>query len=84
MGCDHVDLPGGGHAIVCGGRRRVKRCHHCPQRAPFLCDWKVSKDKTCDTPICSTHAQEVAPEKHLCPKHQADYKAWLARAQAKL
>jgi hypothetical protein len=82
MGCENVKLPGGGMAIVCGRGRRGARCGWCTQRAGLLCDWKVGKGKTCDAKICNTHAQEVAPEKHLCPEHQTAYKAWLARRSA--
>lgn len=83
MGCETIKTPGGGTAIACSRGRRVKRCHHCPQAAPFLCDWKVGEGKTCDMQICKSHAQEVSPDKHLCPDHQAAYKEWQARRAAK-
>jgi hypothetical protein len=25
------------------------------------------------------HAQEVAPDKHLCPEHQVEYRFWIFR-----
>lgn len=78
MVCQRVDI-GGITAIVCGPRPRAKRCRAegCQRAGQLLCDWKTGPGKTCDMPICSGHAQDVAPDKHLCPTHQADYRAWL-------
>lgn len=72
MPCSYLKLPGGGVAIVKHAAPRAKRCS-CGDRAPFLCDWKMGQDKTCDKPMCAAHALEVAPDKHLCRDHQA---AW--------
>lgn len=66
-------------AIVCGARQRARRCK-CGADSSFQCDWKVGDGKTCDKYLCATCAQEVAPEKHLCPDHQAAYRKWLAKA----
>jgi hypothetical protein len=75
--CEHIDLPGGDHAIICGLRAFKKFCA-CGRRADLLCDWKVSarKSGTCDKPICAAHALEVAPGKHLCPEHQGKWDEW--------
>jgi hypothetical protein len=83
MHCTYVKLPGGMSAIVCtSGRSRVKHCTACDQVAPYLCDWKIGGGKTCDLPICAVHAEEVATDKHLCPKHSRAYQQWLTqRAQ---
>ncbi len=84
MNCNHVKLPGGGFAIVCGRGHPTPRCRWCVSRpGKFLCDWKLAGGKTCDKPICPEHAQEVAPNKHLCPEHQKAYAAWLAERQPK-
>lgn len=84
MSCDHIKVPGGGVAIVCSRGRRQQRCRWCVSRpGKFLCDWKVGPGKTCDKPICSEHAQEVASNKHLCPEHQKTYTAWLAGRQVR-
>ncbi len=81
MSCDRIKLPDGVTAIVCGGRgRRVPRCcwcHHTP--GVFQCDWKLGNGRTCDKNICVTHAQEVGPNKHLCPEHQKTYEQWRER-----
>ena len=76
MHCTHVKLPGGVNAIVCGSKPHPKYCTACDKRAPFLCDWKIGGGKTCDLPICAIHAEQVAEDKHLCPKHS---KAWAQR-----
>lgn len=82
MPCAHIKLPGGGHAIVRYSGARQKKCKVCKHAAPYLCDWKVGKAKTCDKPICGQHAKEVAPDKHLCPEHQVAYDAWLGKHTA--
>lgn len=80
MRCTHVQLPGGRGAIVCtSGRPRPTYCTACDKVAPYLCDWKIGDGKTCDLPICVHHAEEVAEDKHLCPKHSKAYAEWLAR-----
>lgn len=81
MPCDLVTLPDGGRAFICS-TGRAKRCA-CGARAPFLCDWKVpgKRSGTCDAPICAAHAASPAPDKHLCPTHDAAYAAWLAQRQ---
>jgi len=78
MACEHLTLPGGFHVIACG-RRRHKPCHACARPAGFQCDWKLPGGKTCDRWICNDHAQEVAPDKHLCPEHQVEYRFWIFR-----
>lgn len=80
MHCAHVKLPDGFGAIVCrSGPRHPKYCTACDQPAPFLCDWKVGGGKTCDLPICPVHAEEVAEDKHLCPKHSKAWAQWQAQ-----
>jgi hypothetical protein len=78
--CEHVKFANGDSAIICGLRSFRKFCA-CGRSADFLCDWKIpaKKSGTCDKPICSHHAQQVAPGKHLCPEHQARYDEWKRR-----
>lgn len=75
MPCSHVKLPGGVSAIVCTSGRR-KRCA-CGKPSTRLCDWKVpgKKSGTCDQPICAGCTHVPAPDKDLCPKHAAEWKA---------
>lgn len=83
MPCTPFKLPNGATGIFCH-RSRTKRCGWCTQGGQFLCDWKLPGGKTCDKPICSGHAQEVAADKHLCPEHQAAYAVWKAKRSAKV
>ena len=80
MSCEHIQLPNGGVAIICGMRGRRKFCA-CGRACAFECDWKVREKKsgTCDAPICAQHAKQVGPDKHLCPLHQKAYEGWLKR-----
>ena len=77
MVCTPIKLEGGMTAIVCCGRGRKRRCA-CERPATLLCDWKVGKGKTCDRPICTGCAKEVAHDKHLCREHQVAYRDWIA------
>jgi hypothetical protein len=76
--CETVRLPGGGVAIVCGGRHRPrKRCVGCRMRAgDKLCDHTNSDGKTCDAPICAGCAFHI-PGKDLdyCPVHAKYHRA---------
>ena len=74
MPCTHVNLPGGGTAIVCTTSRTRPRCA-CGKPAPLLCDWKVDAG-TCDTPICAACSTRPARDKDLCPTHAKAWKAW--------
>jgi hypothetical protein len=80
MSCEHITFPDGTSAIICGVRRKKEFCA-CGRVADFLCDWKVSSRKsgTCDRGICKSHAQQVAPEKHLCQEHQETWANWQAK-----
>jgi hypothetical protein len=82
MPCRHVQLPGGATAIVCS-RERPKRCA-CGRHGARLCDWKVKTKKsgTCDAPICGRCTYSPAPDKDLCPKHAAEWRARLASRRA--
>ncbi len=84
MHCAHVKLPDGLRAIVCTtGRPRRKQCTACGRAAAYLCDWKIDSGKTCDAAICGDHAEPVAEEKHLCPKHSKAWAQWQAQRAAK-
>jgi len=79
--CVHIN-----GAIVCSrGRGAHHPCGTCGELAGFQCDWKIGggpavwQGRTCDAWICATHAQQVGPDKHLCPEHQRTYKEWLAK-----
>jgi hypothetical protein len=78
--CEHLKLPDGGFAIICGGHRAKAYCA-CGRPSQFLCDWKVPgrKSGTCDKPICAQHALNVAPDRDLCPEHQREFELWKRR-----
>jgi hypothetical protein len=78
--CLKMQMPDGSVGIICGGHARRKFCA-CGRECAFECDWKVRERKsgTCDAPICSKHAQQVGPDKHLCPLHQKAYADWQRR-----
>lgn len=69
MTCHRVDLPGIGVAIVCGPRRRERKCR-CGAPATKLCDWpKLSGNGTCDRAVCDACAVNVGPDRDYCPAH---------------
>lgn len=75
MPCEVVTLPDGVRAIVCGPRRRAKKCA-CGSGLPadLLCDWKIPGG-TCDAALCRRCTHVPAPDKDLCPTHAAEWKA---------
>jgi hypothetical protein len=81
-GCRRHLIGGKIVGIICGNFPEVKPCN-CGKPMQFLCDWKIGKHangrrKTCNAPICSEHALEVGPNKHLCPEHQKAWREWQA------
>ncbi len=39
----------------------------CMFASTFLCDGPADGRRTCDRPLCSAHATQTGPNKHLCP-----------------
>jgi hypothetical protein len=76
--CEHIKMPNGDVAIICGLRSTRRYCSKCGRPAALLCDWKVASKRsgTCDRALCAQHAEEVAPGKHLCPEHQQAWELW--------
>jgi hypothetical protein len=73
--CDHVTLPGGINAIVCGrGRRKPPSCK-CGRPSTKLCDFEVkahdghAQARTCDKPLCDACAVSVGKNRDFCPDH---------------
>lgn len=72
MPCYHIQLPGGGTALVRMQAPRRKLCPFCRKRqATQLCDFPVGKGKTCDRPICKECAVVVDPDRDHCPTHKS-------------
>jgi len=73
--CKEVRLPGGGVAFVRYANRRVPKCGWCHELSTKLCDFvisppqQVTHKKTCDAPMCDTHAKSVGPNLDYCPVH---------------
>ena len=47
-----------GEAITCGSFPASELCA-CGVFAEYLCDYPLGKGKTCDAPLCATHAMPV-------------------------
>lgn len=83
MPCQHVKLPDGSAAIVCGPRSRRRCCvEGCKAEVTRECDWKVPtrKSGTCDKPMCAFHSYTPKgyDDKDLCPDHRLEWKRRLA------
>jgi len=46
-------------------------CAACAACSDYLCDYPVGDGKTCDLPLCGSHAKEVAPNLHYCLGHSS-------------
>lgn len=72
-----IELDNGSIAFVDGRRQRPRLCRApgCRRTADLLCDGhseindpETSKPYGCDLPICRSHATEIGPDEHLCPR----------------
>lgn len=45
----------------------------CFAMSSYLCDHELSGGKTCDAPLCELHAKVVGKDRHLCPRHAAEW-----------
>ena len=59
----------GGRFHLCGKLGPHCFDHRCMDVGIYLCDYPVGDGKTCDMPLCESHAFEVAPNVHYCPGH---------------
>jgi hypothetical protein len=72
MTCTAVQLPGGGHGVVCTRAAPTvhRACSVCGARAHYLCDGPPdgpAEAGTCDAPLCG-HCSSVQPDgRDLCP-----------------
>ncbi len=70
MPCNHINLPGGGSAIICS-RSSQKRCAG-GRPATKLCDFPLAgtkAGKTCDKPLCVVCAVHREPDIDYCRPH---------------
>lgn len=72
MGCDIINMPGGGRAFVRYSGRRWPRCK-CGAVATLLCDFELpgKGGRTCDAKLCARCTSSPAPEIDLCAEHAA-------------
>lgn len=59
----------GGIMFLCGDLGQHCTADQCYAVSTHLCDYPVGDGKTCDMPLCDSHAYEVAPNLHYCQGH---------------
>lgn len=69
MPCYIERLKDGGTVFMCGDLGPQCAAEKCAAATDYLCDYPVGDGKTCDLPLCDSHAYEVAPNIHYCPGH---------------
>ena len=62
-------MPWGGPAIMCGDLGEYCAADGCMASTDFLCDYPVGDGRTCDLPLCRSHAYQVGDDVHYCPNH---------------
>lgn len=62
--------------FLCGDLGPHCAAEKCAAVSGFLCDFPVAEGRTCDLPLCDSHAYEVAPEIHYCPGHLTLWQAF--------
>ena len=56
--------------IICSrGQRKPPKCKWRTKPSTKLCDFPLSKDKTCDAPVCDEHAKKQGSDLDTCPNH---------------
>ena len=71
MPCYFEHRPDGELLVMCGDVGPQCDYVKCRATSRFLCDFPIDGDKTCDVPLCGSHAYEVGPNVHYCPNHFA-------------
>lgn len=69
MPCYIERMKDGGTMFMCGNLGPHCAAEKCGALGVSLCDYPVGDDRTCDLPLCDSHAYEVAPNVHYCPGH---------------
>jgi hypothetical protein len=69
MPCYRTPMKSGGYAFICGNLGDHCAASECSDVSDYLCDYPVGEGKTCDLPVCQSHAYEVATNIHYCPSH---------------
>ena len=50
-----------------------ERLEYCMEMSTFLCDGNAGGGHTCDRALCEAHANQIGPNKHLCPECYGDH-----------
>lgn len=69
MPCYIERMKDGSPMFLCGDLGPHCAAEKCAAVSLYLCDYPVGERKTCDLPLCGSHAYEVAPDIHYCPGH---------------
>jgi hypothetical protein len=48
MGCELINVPGGGSAIIYSRGQRSRRCRSCKRVASLACDWPKKGEPPCN------------------------------------
>lgn len=73
--CVEMTIPGGRKALVRMSGKRPPNCKWCDRLSTKLCDFDISHPsqvthrRTCDAPMCDTHATSVGVNRDYCPIH---------------
>lgn len=78
MPCYITTREDGGRMFICGDLGPHCADHRCMDVRTNLCDYPVGDGKTCDMPICDSHAFEAAPNVHYCPGHALQWREFVA------
>ena len=76
MPCYIERMKDGGTMFMCGNLGPHCAAEKCGALGVNLCDYPVGEGRTCDLPICDSHAYEVAPNIHYCPGHLVLWKGF--------
>lgn len=74
----------GNTVFLCGKLGPHCAAEKCAASTQYLCDYPVGDGRTCDLPLCASHAYEVAPNVHYCPGHLTLWKAFKDSGGVKL
>jgi len=70
MVCEVRKAKDGQFTIVCSrGAKRPPKCYFCKKQSTKLCDYPVTRTKTCDAPMCDEHAKRQGANLDTCPNH---------------
>lgn len=64
----HTD---GSPIFICG--KLGPHCSDCLAPAENLCDYPISKNKTCNRKVCHQHSHEIHTNHHYCSAHFQEY-----------